>query len=77
MNSTLCITYNFNFLKIFSIKTNHQSWARKLMVVLKMGRREYHCNIIWYNALICSIIAINYIFLGESCHTVYSLCKIS
>ena len=42
MNSTLCVTYVFIVFKKNSNNTDDQSWARKIMAALKMGRREYY-----------------------------------
>jgi hypothetical protein len=41
MNSNLCVTYVFNFFKKILNKIDDQSWAQKIMAVLKMGRMEY------------------------------------
>ena len=40
MNSTLCVTYVFYFLKKNSNKTDDQNWAQKFMTALKIGWRE-------------------------------------
>lgn len=39
MNSTLLVIYDFNFFKKFLNKTDGQSWTRKIIAALIMGKR--------------------------------------
>lgn len=45
MKSTLHVTYGFYFFKKKDLnKMDDQSWMRKTMAAVKMGRREYYLS---------------------------------